>query len=142
MSKLTPEQRDLALRVAGAVEDLEYAHHETEVKGEAFFNMRRTQYDCGAPACLAGWTCQLAGVLEDQWHSLMTKAKGFLGLTRKQHDKLFTPVLACKWGVSCMSGPTEEGYISPQLAARVMRRYAVTGKVQWKKARADLEAPE
>ena len=88
---------------------------------ERFFNMDTYNFECGAPACLAGWAIHLFDDSDDRhlWppRRLVETAGRLLGLTHEQASKLFLP------------DPLVRGGISPERAAKTLRHLAKTGKV-------------
>ena len=73
--------------------------------------------ECGTTGCIAGWARQLyAGGKGDAFNT----AKDLLGLTWDQADDLFYT-----------RGIRRKSLVSPHRAAKVLRRLAKTGKVDW-----------
>ena len=133
--KPTPEQAELARKVADTIEGLN-PRDEYRLQDEdryKSFCMARVYYECAAPACIAGWTCYLAEY--ESGKDTMSQAAEHLGLDAFQQNLMFAPVSHQPHGLRYAAKLDEEGYISPQLAAACLRHYAKTGSVSWTKAK-------
>ena len=95
------------------------------------FNMSDTFHEpCGAPSDIAAHAAATFAHADESWtvEEANAAARKALGLNREQADELFAPddVIA-----NCHSPKGARGFISPQRAAAVLRRFAETGVVDW-----------
>lgn len=121
-------------RILALADLIEKQPHTTQEAPEGF-TMVNWNHDCGTPACIAGWACHVAlggAVVLDI--NIEQTARRFLGLDAAEADALFEPDLRSDF-------EKEHGFISstdvwdditPDHAARTLRRLAKTGKVDWK----------
>lgn len=115
-------------KLADHVEALEH-HSRTFVGkyGEPGFNLGLYQFDCGAPACIAGHAEVMfpedprGREVPEARAKTFNRAKCRLGLEQDEAHDLFTPGHLL---VNLMDVP-------PEVAAAVLRRFADTGHVTW-----------
>ena len=112
------------LELADHIEKLEhYPEEELPNKSPDYFSMDQWQFDCGAPACMAGHACHLWGGLGSS--QIYGQARDALDLDRSTASSLFSP------------NPGYQEYsefylsITPAIAAGVLRNLALTGEVVW-----------
>lgn len=120
--------KEKILRLANILEGLE---HTSCIDDPGKFNMSIYAFTCGAPACVAGW----AVALEEEDYNLNKatyspihevgiiheRARDILDLSNAEARRLFVPTLFRR----------SRREITPREAARVLRRLAQTGIVQW-----------
>ena len=134
--------RDLVRKVAATIREVGYVDSAlpkeagTQVGG---FDMRSVWFRCETPSCIAGWTLAVvsaelaesyAGTI---WISIR-RAGELMGLDEGSPSDLFSPSLEGT-GYACSAGEGEEGWISPEHAARCLERLAQTGEVDWRGAK-------
>ena len=109
---------ELMMEVADHIEQLENG------ESEGFFDMTSYVHSCGAPACIAGWTCHVAGdtLTMGNWLDVPEKARRHLELSHREARKLFS--------TSQRFLPS----VTPGEAATVLRRFAKTGELNWRAA--------
>ena len=102
---------------------------------EPIFSMDRYFHPCGAASCIAGHALSMAASEDDLGDFALDanekqeeRARKYLGLAQEQADALFLPKNA---EANMDARPGQNGYISPQRAAAVLRRLAETGEVNW-----------
>ena len=101
------------------------------------FTMEVTNYNCGSPANIVGWAAHISGIepgprdTDDPFHNPKLEVmRTWLGISASQAEELFAPIynhLSTEAGV----GNDDDGYISPKMAADVLRKLAETGEVRW-----------
>ena len=113
---------ELVCRVADTIEGL-------EIGGKVgHFDMCLYTHECGAPACVAGWTCFLADgdALATAYGGMIhERARMLLGLDEDTADSLFTP--SCRQWVDA---PRLYKF-PPDKVALVLRHLAATGTLEW-----------
>ena len=135
-------------RLADTIEPLtgvdywdEWGHRGTPIKRDGpykdAFTMEVISYDCGSPASIVGWANHLSGIepgprdTDNPFHNPHVEVmQTWLGITNAQAGELWKPIynhLNTEAGV----GNDDDGYISPKMAADVLRRLAETGEVRW-----------
>ena len=117
--------KDRIIELADHIEKLPYCEIELASKNMPAFNMEHTHFDCGTPACLSGHTLALWAKGKESHN----RAFELLGLTFEQCGQLFTPDLARAHYCSSRGYP---GFITSKRAAKVLRRLADTGRVNWR----------
>jgi hypothetical protein len=80
---------------------------------------RNGPVDCGSVGCIAGWARDIYGSGKGE---ALKEGQQLLGLTSDQADALFFA-----------HGIARKSLISPHRAAKVLRRLAKTGEVDWSK---------
>ena len=113
------------LALAEVMEGLRYRDWRNQ-EGEYVqhgFNMTMYRFDCGTPACVAGYAASLSDDPECQLMDVFETAQAYLGLDRETAVDLF-------FG----DGDTidELNYLQPQDAADTLRKLAETGEVSWR----------
>ena len=115
--------RERILELADHIEKLEhYPHPLLPNKSPDYFSMDTWQFDCGAPACLAGHACHLWG---GRPGNIADHARDALDLDRSTAAELFAPAPGYR--------EYSDFYLSitPAMAATVLRNLALTGEVVW-----------
>lgn len=84
-----------------------------------------TENECGAVACIAGWTYLTYGPGEYSAEVHLSAAE-HLGLNRNQADELFIPDYS-----NLFDSLTDWDSITPAHAAQTLRKLAETGEVDW-----------
>ena len=127
------------LHLANVIETLEPLHPEEVIELEAntpdfqaidAFSMAQFYYECGTPACIAGWADFLwSADHTDDFHT-GERARDILGLEEDLSHELFEPAFV--YGeVDIGAFDYEKEFISPERAAAVLRNLANTGVVDW-----------
>ena len=82
------------------------------------FSMKETEFLCGSPACLLGWTRSL-------WEG---PPEVVLALTLAEAEDLFMP-----WNqyADFLADPGDSKFVTSSHAAAVLRHAANTGKIDW-----------
>lgn len=120
-------RKDRIRKLADVVEKCEMRNNcSASDSNENYFNMAITHFDCGAPACIAGWAEHLFG--SEDYPSMDSLAKDLLGLDRAKSQVLFAP---SQPGAYFLAGSDSDSYITAKHAAAVLRNLADTGRVDW-----------
>ncbi|MCI0562018.1 MAG: hypothetical protein MN733_26320 [Nitrososphaera sp.] len=99
------------------------------------FDMSDFFHECGTPACIAGHA--FLQKAEDKGKAFFGAEYGqlrfeetveYLELSKEEAILLFTPSFV--WA-HYEARPGEPGFISAELAVRVLRRFALTGVIDW-----------
>ena len=85
--------KSLALRVADHIERLDWLNSRFEKPGKdnPHFSMQTTHYECGAPACIAGWVVALGSYEQIEAGYTLIKACELLDLDAESASVLFSP---------------------------------------------------
>ena len=139
--------RALCLATADTIEALAWSQDEGGRAGFTF-SMHATGYECGTPACIAGWLAwqayQREILLHRAWETegsihVMDTSATLLGLDDEEKSSLFNPatwtVGGADFEIDVRDRPGEPGHISPRHAAACLRNLARTGKVDWEGTR-------
>lgn len=123
-------------RILALADLIEKQPHTTTESPEGF-TMDNWHHDCGTPACIAGWACHVSlggNVVLNKDVNIELTARYFLGLDAEKADALFQPDLRSDFEKEddFISATDAWGDITPEHAARTLRRLAKTGKVDWK----------
>ena len=117
--------KDRIRKLADVVEKCESKaiSHISDHSDERYFNMAALTFECGSPACIAGWARHLFGDSDEYW------AYEILGLRKGDAQRLFAPNL---YYADYNAGPSDPGFITGSHAAAVLRNLAETDNVDWK----------
>ena len=143
---MTEEQKALARQVADTIEVLPHSDSAEGFKAKWSFGMSEYTSPCGAPQCIAGWTCFIAdGRIPKENPKIYLRAAELLGLAipspkelaiygNKMTDcaakQLFLP--GCVTAHYTAFTPEHPRFISPARAAATLRHLAETGgEVSW-----------
>lgn len=118
--------KERILALADVIEELEMFPVYSKSVGAQTFSMSFYSYDCGSPACIAGWASYTGAKEGFQFESVGAFGKGaeYLGLTDVTASSLFL----------ASNTRHDIGELTPAAAAWVLRNLAETGRVAWSKA--------
>ena len=108
------------LELADTIDGLPTVVYGTNDPNSHSFCMEATNHPCGSPACLAGWTDELWN--PDKYPDPL----GIAGTGREM--ELFEP--REPWA-TYFHRPHQDGFITSEHAAAVLRNLAETGEVDW-----------
>ena len=112
--------KERILELADKIDGLPTVVYGENDPNKRSFCMEATYHPCGNPACLAGWVEEIWDVEEDP---------DPLGIVGTKHEmELFEP--RAPWA-TFFHKPGEEGFITSEHAAAVLRHFAETGEVDW-----------
>ena len=141
-------EKDRIIRLADKIETLtgvdywdEWGYRGTPIEHDEprkdSFTMEVTNYNCGSPASIVGWAVHLSGITpgprdtDDPFHDPnLEVTREWLGINRRQVSVLYS-LCSNHLNEEAGVGNEDEGYISPKMAADVLRHLAETGEVKW-----------
>ena len=137
------EQRERLYRLAATIEtkadvNPDDGRHKPIIRAGDGFAMQQYDFDCGTPACIAGWACWQLAQDGKEVRGLHPACllNAYLGLGADDCADLFTPTGGLDGdGYDMQLLPGEHGHITPKHAAACLRHYADTGEVDWEAAK-------
>ena len=127
---------ELMRRVADTVEALDYrpAADGSSIPDGPRFNMQTVSFQCGAPACIAGWTVALHNGSKSikSLSEVQELAAEYLGISPEQERSLFCPESWKTGGkADFFALPGDRNFITGRMAAAALRHFADTGTLDW-----------
>ena len=117
-------RKDRIRKLADTIEKCEAVYGDDQ-GGDYKFWMGEIQFDCGSPACIAGWAEHIFG--EDTDFDLTY----LLDISSSDEMELIEPRYKNHAYFPAVRSD-HPGFITPQHAAKVLRHFAETGIVDWR----------
>ena len=118
---------DRIRQLADHIEKLPYVPARRARKEVPSFSMRWLDYNCGTPACIAGWAIEMWPEKDTTERSLQ-RARVCLDVWGPLSKHLFVPEFP---SANYDAKKGQRGHITPAHAAACLRKLAETGEVDW-----------